>query len=152
MATIGNLGAADSSRIVHLRTSGTLASDSVQVKGKRADGIPFVPAAPPIRRTEEAPDSRESSKGRGRAIESNVEQTKRMSLEELAEALKKVNVTFDLFEIQARFIIDSTSGDISIQIINQRTGEVIRKIPPYELPQFAQLIESGEPLVTDVKV
>ncbi len=152
MATIGNLGAADSSRIVRLRTSRTLASNSVQVKGKRADGIPFAPAAPAIRRTEEAPNSRESSERRGRAIESSYEQPKRMSLDELAEALRKVNLTFDLFEIQTRFIIDSTSGDISVQIINQRTGEVIRKIPPYELPQVAQLIESGEPLVTDVKV
>ncbi len=41
-------------------------------------------------------------------------------------------MTFDLFEIQAKFIIDEENHDIKIIVRNTKTGEVIRMIPPSE--------------------
>ncbi len=61
-----------------------------------------------------------------------VEAPERMSLQEMAKLLSRVNLTFDLFEIQARFSVDEARGEIQIEVLNSKTGEVIRKIPPYE--------------------
>ena len=56
----------------------------------------------------------------------------RLTLTEIAQILRRVNLTFDLFEIQAKFSIDESRGGIQIEVINNKTGEVIRRIPPYE--------------------
>lgn len=95
-----------------------------------------------------------------RAESQRVKYREPMSLEELADILRKVNLTFDLFEVQAKFQVDLKTGEVTVQVINQRTGEVIRKIPPYDLPDFARLLErnlqSGqemvEPVLTDMMV
>ena len=150
MATIENLGAAYSNRITRQSKSDELALHLKRVKREVTVNIPTTKRAAEIRRSEEARNTREPSAGRGRAMERSTEQTKRMTLEEFAEVLRKVNLTFDMFEIQARFTIDSNSGDISIEVINQRTGEVIRKIPPYALPELAEALLNGEAAVTDV--
>jgi uncharacterized FlaG/YvyC family protein len=150
MATIENLGAALSVRIVQQHAAREATLQKKRDSDKRVDNIPTTKRAAEIRASEEAQVSRESSTKRGRAIENKKEQTKRMSLEEFAEMLRKVNLTFDMFEIQARFIIDRESGDISIEVINQRTGEVIRKIPPYRLPDLVEAVKTGGAAVTDV--
>jgi uncharacterized FlaG/YvyC family protein len=59
--------------------------------------------------------------------------------------LHKVNLTFDLFEIQANYTVNSNTGDVIVQIVNQRTGELIRRIPPYDLPKIAQAISNQKP-------
>ncbi len=79
-----------------------------------------------------------------------------MSLAELAEVLHKVNLTFDLFEIRANYTVNSNTGEVVVQIINQRTGELIRRIPPYDLPKIAEAISNQQPsglggsILTDV--
>jgi uncharacterized FlaG/YvyC family protein len=79
-----------------------------------------------------------------------------MSLAELAEVLHRVNLTFDLFEIRANYTVNSNTGDVIVQIVNQRTGEIIRRIPPYDLEAIAQTISTQKPfglsgsLLTDV--
>lgn len=118
-------------------------------------GIPELPAArfsANIRNSEGAQRSRESSDRTSQtSIKGDSGHKKRMTSDELAEMLRKVNLTFDTFEVQAKFIIDSSSGDISVQVINLRTGEVIRKIPPYAVPEVANALLSGDPMCTDVK-
>ena len=150
MATIENLGAAYSNRITRQSKSDELALHLKRVKREVTVNIPTTKRAAEIRRSEEARNTREPSAGRGRAMERSTEQTKRMTLEEFAEVLRKVNLTFDMFEIQARFTIDSNSGDISIEVINQRTGEVIRKIPPYYVTGFAEALKEGKVAGTDI--
>lgn len=101
-------------------------------------------------RTEEV-EHRETSIERGRANERS-QPRRRMTLEELAEMLRKVNLTFDLFEIQASITVDQKTGDISVEVINQRTGEVIRKIPPYDVSTMVESLETGDSVLTDVEV
>jgi len=149
MATIQNLGAAYSVQIAQTDRAPKRLPVQKRAANTRADSIPMARSVTANQRTEEAQFSRDPSKG-GRAIENGKEQIKRMSLDELAEMLRKVNLTFDVFEIQARYTIDRESGDISIEVINQRTGEVIRKIPPYDIPDFVELVMFGNGSVTDV--
>lgn len=150
MATIGNLGAADSSRIVRKERVKIELPDQPRFDKARMDALAAALRDAEIQRLEEVPESRDSSNGRVRAMDESKEQFKRMSFEELAEMLQKVNLTFDLFEIQARYQIDKSSGDITVEVINQRTGEVIRKIPPYDVPKITEALKNGESIVTDI--
>ncbi|HYE77914.1 MAG TPA: flagellar protein FlaG [bacterium] len=72
------------------------------------------------------------------------------SLEELAEALRRVNLTFDLFEIQAH--IEFRDGQFRVLITNSRTGEVIRQIPAYEAPELAEALQMGVGVLQDLHV
>jgi uncharacterized FlaG/YvyC family protein len=78
-------------------------------------------------------------------------ETRSMSFDELAEMFRKVNLTLDLFEIQARFSVNEESGDISVVVLNQRTGEVIRRIPPFEVNKLAESLLKEQGMITDIK-
>jgi uncharacterized FlaG/YvyC family protein len=66
-----------------------------------------------------------------------------VSLEELAEMLRKVNLTFDLFEIAAEYTVQQEPHRILVVIRNTRTGEVIRRVPPEELVANYNDIRNG---------
>jgi uncharacterized FlaG/YvyC family protein len=55
-----------------------------------------------------------------------------LSLEELREMLRRINLTFDLFEIAAEYSIDDDNNRVKVVVRNTRTGRVIRRIPPSE--------------------
>jgi uncharacterized FlaG/YvyC family protein len=150
MATIENLGAAYSLRIARQSAAQEGPPFVRRAEIRREEAGPTARRVTEIRHKEEAQNSQDSLAGRSRAIEKQTGQIARMTLEELAEMLRKVNLTFDLFEIQAKFTVDRSTGDITVEIINQRTGEVIRRIPPYDLPGVAEALKAGEPAVTDV--
>jgi flagellar protein FlaG len=57
---------------------------------------------------------------------------RKMSYAEISKMLSKLNIYLDQFEIQANYTIDEATGGVQIKIVNRTTGEVIRKIPPYE--------------------
>lgn len=59
----------------------------------------------------------------------------KVSLDELSEMLQCLNLTFDLFEIQASFSLSEEGNEVRVVLRNTRTGEVIRRIPPGELLQ-----------------
>jgi uncharacterized FlaG/YvyC family protein len=148
MATIENLGAALIQKLTRQ------ANPEIKIPMKRAESThaekPVIKKADQLaEQLKEVKQHLDSSTGRGRARE-NLE-VQRMSLDELAEMLRKINLTFDLFEIQARFTINRETGDISVQVVNQRTGEVIRKIPPYEVSKVTGTLLKGEPLITDIE-
>jgi uncharacterized FlaG/YvyC family protein len=153
MATIENLGASYIRRLeLTVAANRQASSESNRTEAKKTSIKSDVRVADlPVesRRTEEA-EHRETSTRRGRAHE-NDERFHRMSLDELAEMLRKVNLTFDLFEIQAIFSIDQKTGDVTVEVINQRTGEVIRKIPPYDIGEMVDALETGESVLTDIK-
>jgi len=67
-----------------------------------------------------------------------------MSFEDYAAMLRKVNLIIDMFEIQAKFHVDLETGRVTVEIVNQHTGELIRKIPPYELPGILEALEKGK--------
>lgn len=150
MATIEKLGAAFIQKLFR-RPSLDLKIPMKEVAGKTEKPVRVRhdanANAEPIDTKQQRP---ESSPVRSRASENVIEQ-KRMSLEELAELLRKINLTFDLFEVQAKFSTDPVTGQIKVEVVNQRTGEVIRKIPPYEVPRVYDALRNGEPLMTDTE-
>jgi uncharacterized FlaG/YvyC family protein len=149
MTTIDKLGAA----IVRQVTKHAKQDFNIPMVKSRKPAIEQKKPVEPVKRvmkSEEAKQLREPS-DKGRRVHETLED-KRMTLQELAEHLRKINLTFDLFEVQARFTTNRETGEISVEVINQRTGEVIRKIPPYDLPEFHNALLRGDPLAKDIKV
>lgn len=66
------------------------------------------------------------------APEAGAQPVKRRSFDELREMMRRVNMYIDPFEIQARFFVEESSGDVKVKIVNTVSGEVIRSIPPGE--------------------
>lgn len=66
-----------------------------------------------------------------------------LSREELAEMLHRINLTFDLFEVAAKYSIDEESSQIHVTLINTRTGEVIRRIPPTDFQSSFDSFREG---------
>lgn len=66
-----------------------------------------------------------------------------ISKEELAEMLHRINLTFDLFEVAAKYSIDEDSNQIHVTLINTRTGTVIRRIPPSEFQSSFDRFREG---------
>lgn len=94
-------------------------------------------APTPVTRTEEVTPTAQN-------IIKPADQVKeQVSLDELAEMLRKVNLTFDLFEIAAEYSIEEESRRVNVVIRNTRTGEVIRRVPPAEFTQNLRDIRDG---------
>lgn len=72
-----------------------------------------------------------------------VEANAPISKEELAEMLHRINLTFDLFEVAAKYTIDEESSQIHVTLINTRTGTVIRRIPPSEFQSSFDRFREG---------
>ena len=66
--------------------------------------------------------------------------------------LTKVNLSFDLFEIQAKISIDENNGGILIRVVNNKTGEEIMRIPPYEAIELLADKGAAAGLLLDQKV
>jgi flagellar protein FlaG len=81
-------------------------------------------------------------------VPASPERTK-MSYAEISKMLSRVNIYLDQFEIQASYTIDEVTGGIQIEIVNRTTGEVIRKIPPYEAARLFSDIEEAAGLLMD---
>ena len=115
--------------------------DSMSVQARRSDVSPSPPVArvKPVKQAEPGkpqPDANSvnppQQAEKPEKPKPKVQQPRQMSLEELAENLRKLNMTFDLFEIQAKYYIDEDGRDIKVIVRNTKTGEIIRKIPPTE--------------------
>ena len=66
------------------------------------------------------------------APETGVQPAKHLSFDELREMMRKVNLFINPFEIQVQFIVDSSSGNVAMNVINTVSGEVIREVLPAE--------------------
>lgn len=50
--------------------------------------------------------------------------------QELAEAIRQINQTMEIYNTELRFTVHETSGEIMVKVVKSETGEVIREIPP----------------------
>lgn len=63
-----------------------------------------------------------------------------VSSEKLADMVDKVNLSYDPFEIEARFTMSKNGKRVIVTLHNTRTGEIIRRIPPED---FASRFEES---------
>lgn len=57
---------------------------------------------------------------------------KELSPAEYLAMLRRMNLTYNLFEIRANYHYDKELGMVRVEIRNTVTGELIRRIPPYD--------------------
>jgi len=72
-----------------------------------------------------------------------------LSTAELDKMLHKVNLTFDLFEIEADASVDPNSHELHVVVRNTRTGDVIRRIPAYEFQAQFVSFKTGVGMLID---
>jgi len=103
---------------------------------------------PPEPARREAPEAPAGGTRRVTAVQRDESKPKtkvqhNVSTDELAEMLRKVNLTFDLFEIAAEYTVEEEPHRVTVVIRNTRTGEVIRRIPPANFIENYNDIKSG---------
>ena len=72
-------------------------------------------------------------------VSSYKDQTK-LSQEELKELSKALNHFLSLFNLETKLVYNKDAGQVVVQVIDQRTNEVIKQIPPEELLEVAKRI------------
>ncbi|SHJ53727.1 flagellar protein FlaG [Desulfofundulus thermosubterraneus] len=55
---------------------------------------------------------------------------KRPTIQEVRDAVNRINETMELYRTELRFVLHEESGEIMVKVINAETQEVIREIPP----------------------
>ena len=93
----------------------------------------------PIQRVEKA-----------QAPSSYKDQTK-LSQEELKELSKALNHFLSLFNLETKLVYNKDVGQIVVQVIDKRTNEVIKQIPPEELLEVAKKIHDFVGLLLEKK-
>ena len=72
-------------------------------------------------------------------VSSYKDQTK-LSQEELKELSKALNHFLSLFNLETKLVYNKDAGQVVVQVIDKRTNEVIKQIPPEELLEVAKKI------------
>ena len=72
-------------------------------------------------------------------ISSYKDQTK-LSQEELKELSKALNHFLSLFNLETKLVYNKEVEQVVVQVIDKRTNEVIKQIPPEELLEVAKKI------------
>jgi len=66
--------------------------------------------------------------------------------------VEKVNNLVLIFDKSIKFVVDEKSGRRFIDVIDNKTNEVIKQIPPENIRKFVDAIESAIGLIIDKKV
>ena len=83
-------------------------------------------------------------------VSSYKDQTK-LSQEELKELSKALNHFLSLFNLETKLVYNKDVGQVVVQVIDRRTNEVIKQIPPEELLEVAKKIHDFVGLLLEKK-
>ncbi|MCI4453881.1 MAG: flagellar protein FlaG [Thermodesulfobacterium sp.] len=83
-------------------------------------------------------------------VSSYKDQTK-LSQEELKELSKALNHFLSLFNLETKLVYNKDVGQVVVQVIDKRTNEVIKQIPPEELLEVAKKIHDFVGLLLEKK-
>jgi flagellar protein FlaG len=83
-------------------------------------------------------------------VSSYKDQTK-LSQEELKELSKALNHFLSLFNLETKLVYNKDAGQVIVQVIDKRTNEVIKQIPPEELLEVAKKIHDFVGLLLEKK-
>jgi len=78
------------------------------------------------------------------------DQTK-LNQEELEELSKALNHFLSLFNLETKLVYNQDVGQVVVQVIDKRTNEVIKQIPPEELLEVAKRIHDFVGLLLEKK-
>ncbi|MHB9143839.1 MAG: flagellar protein FlaG [Symbiobacteriia bacterium] len=111
------------------------------------------PAVTAVRGAAARPETMATDSGRSPATRQpgNDRARGRPQAAELQAAASKLNRAAAAFDVQARFSVHKATGQILVKIVNTRTGQVLREIPPERMLDLASSMEHMLGLVVDAK-
>lgn len=74
-------------------------------------------------------------------------QAKPVSEEEVVTAADKINETIKSFSTDLKFSVDKDTHRIIVTVMDSKTGEVIRQIPPDEVVSIAKALDTIQGLI-----
>ena len=83
--------------------------------------------------------------------EQRVVEWERSYMDDLQDAVEKVNITADTFNISLRFRIHEESERIMVQVVNLENNEVIKEIPPEKILNVVAQIQNIIGLFIDTR-
>jgi len=96
-------------------------------------------------------DPRQKQQDRVLGREQRVLEWERTHMEELEDAVGKLNATAQTFNIGLRFLIHEESERIMVQVIDRTDNEVIREIPPEKVLNVVAQIQNIIGLFIDTR-
>jgi len=96
-------------------------------------------------------DPRQKQQDKVLGREQRVVEWERSYMEDLQDAVEKVNITADTFNISLRFRIHEESERIMVQVINLENNEVIKEIPPEKILNVVAQIQNIIGLFVDTR-
>ena len=82
---------------------------------------------------------------------SRKETLSKQEVDNLRKQTDKLNQVMDIFSRKIRFFVDSKENKVVVKIIDSRSGEVIRQIPPEKMINFVDRINNMIGFVLDEK-
>jgi len=114
---------------------------------KSVDAAPTLPAAKAASKEQTQQQAAEVTKAP--KPDAGSQPAKELSFDELRDMMRQVNLYLDPFEVQTQFIVDKSSGDVVVKIVNTVSGEVIRRIPAAEFTKALDAPGGVRGLFTD---
>jgi len=81
----------------------------------------------------------------------NIKENEKFDSKEINGFVEKANNLVLIFDKSIKFVVDEKSGRRFIDVIDNRTNEVIKQIPPENIRKFVDAIESAIGLIIDKK-
>jgi flagellar protein FlaG len=95
------------------------------------------------------PKQKQQDKVMGR--EQKVLEWERTHMEDLQEAVEKVNITAETFNVSLRFRIHEESERVMVQVVNLKDNEIVKEIPPEKLLNVVAQIQNIIGLFIDTR-
>ena len=70
----------------------------------------------------------------------------------IEDAILKINDIFQISHTSLRFLVDSSTGGLVVQVINQETGELLRQIPQETVNRFTDYFGKMIGVIIDKEV
>jgi uncharacterized FlaG/YvyC family protein len=70
----------------------------------------------------------------------------------IEDAILKINDIFQISYTSLRFLVDSSTGNLVVQVVNQETGELLRQIPQETVSRFTDYFSKTIGVIIDKEV
>ena len=70
----------------------------------------------------------------------------------IEDAILKINDIFQISHTSLRFLVDSSTGSLVVQVVNQETGELLRQIPQETVNRFTDYFGKMIGVIIDKEV
>jgi flagellar protein FlaG len=79
-------------------------------------------------------------------------ESKSITSAKIEDSILKINDIFQISHTSLRFLVDSSTGSLVVQVVNQETGELLRQIPQETVNRFTDYFGKMIGVIIDKEV